>query len=143
MKAPAFSRLFGVIFLLVGALGFAPWATPPAPLGAEYLTLGNGYGLIFGIFAVNGAHDLLHILIGGWGVLASFGFKPSVIYLRFLAVFYLLLVVLGSIPITNTLFGAVPIYGWDVGLHAIVALVALYGGFGAGAVSPEANVPAR
>ena len=42
-----------------------------------------------------------------------------------------MLVVLGSIPITNTLFGAVPIYGWDVGL-LLVALVALYGGFGAG-----------
>ena len=81
-------------------------------------------------------HDLIHIAIGGWGVLASFGFKPSVIYLRSVACFYLLLVVLGAIPITNTLFGAVPIYGWDVGLHLLVALVALYGGFGAGSLEP-------
>jgi hypothetical protein len=141
MKAPAFSRLFGVLFLLVGALGFAPWATSPAPLGAQYLALGGNYGFIFGLFAVNGAHDLVHILVGGWGVLASFGFRGSVIYLRFLACFYLLLVVLGTIPITGTLFGAVPIYGWDVGLHLLVALVALYGGFGAGAI--PADAPAR
>ena len=136
MKAPGFARIIGVVFLVAGALGFAPWVTTPAPLDAQYINLGNYYGMIFGIFPVNAAHDFIHIVIGGWGVLASFGFKPSVIYLRSVACLYLLLVVLGTIPITNTLFGAVPIYGWDVGLHLIVALVALYGGFGAGSYEP-------
>ena len=117
MKAPGFARIIGVVFLFVGALGFAPWATVPAPLSAEYINLSTSYGMIFGIFPVNAVHDLIHIAIGGWGVLASFGFKGSVLYLRSVACFYLLLVVLGAIPITNTLFGAVPIYGWDVGLH--------------------------
>jgi hypothetical protein len=137
MKAPGFARLIGVALLFAGALGFAPWATTPAPLGAEYINLDSYYGFIFGIFPVNGAHDLIHILIGGWGVLASFGFKGSVWYLRTVACLYLLLVILGAIPITNTLFGAVPIYGWDVALHLIVALAALYAGFGAGSIEPE------
>ena len=66
MKAPAFARIFGVLFLFIGALGFAPWATAPAPLSAEYINLGSYYGLVFGIFAVNGVQDLVHILIGGW-----------------------------------------------------------------------------
>jgi hypothetical protein len=136
MKAPGIARIIGVVFLFVGALGFAPWAAPPAPLGAEYINLSTSYGMIFGLFPVNAAHDLIHIAIGSWGVLASFGFKPSVLYLRSVACLYLLLVVLGAIPITNTLFGAIPIYGWDVGLHLLVALVALYGGFGAGSQEP-------
>lgn len=137
MKAPGLARIIGVAFLFAGALGFAPWATVPAPLGLPYINLDGYYGLIFGIFAVNGAHDLIHILIGGWGVIASFGFKPSVLYLRAIACLYVLLVVLGAIPITNTLFGAVPIYGWDIALHLVVALLALYGGFGAGAIESK------
>jgi hypothetical protein len=136
MKAPGFARIIGVVFLFAGALGFAPWATTPAPLGAEYINWSNFYGMNFGIFPVNAAHDLIHIAAGGWGVLASFGFKSSVIYLRTIACLYLLLVILGAIPITNTLFGAVPIYGWDVPFHLLLALVALYGGFGAGSQEP-------
>jgi hypothetical protein len=132
MKAPGLARIIGVVFLFIGALGFAPWATTPAPLGAEYINLSNFYGMIFGIFPVNAAHDLIHIVIGGWGVPASFEFKPAVIYLRSIACLSVLLAVLGAIPITNTLFGAVPIYGWDVAFDLLVALVALYGGFGAG-----------
>lgn len=138
MKAPGFARIIGILFLAAGALGFVPWATSPAPLSLEYINLAGHYGLLFGTFAVNDAHDLIHIVIGGWGILASFAFKSSVLYLRAVACLYLLLFVLGIIPITNTLFGAVPIYGWDAGLHLIVALVALYGGFGAGAVREEA-----
>jgi Domain of unknown function (DUF4383) len=132
MKAPGIARIIGVVFLFAGALGFAPWATSPAPLDAQFINWGAAYGMIFGIFPVNAAHDLIHIAIGGWGVLASFDFKPSVMYLRSIACLYLLLVVLGAIPITSTLFGAVPIYGWDVALDLLVALLALYGGFGAG-----------
>jgi hypothetical protein len=136
MKAPGFARIIGVLFLFAGALGFAPWATVPATLGDQYINLGNFYGMIFGIFPVNAAHDFIHIVMGGWGVLASFGFKPSVIYLRVVACLYLVLTILGAIPITNTLFGAVPIYGWDVALDFLVALLALYGGFGAGSREP-------
>jgi hypothetical protein len=137
MKAPGFARVIGVIFLFAGALGFAPWATSPAPLSAEYINLAGHYGFVFGLFPVNDAHDLIHILLGGWGVLASFAFRPSVVYLRSIAVLYAVLVLLGLIPITNTLFGAVPIYGWDIALHGIVAVVAIYGGFGAGSIQPE------
>jgi hypothetical protein len=42
---------------------------------------------------------------------------------------YGLLAILGLIPGTNTLFGLVPIYGHDVWLHALSALIAAYFGF--------------
>jgi hypothetical protein len=136
MKAPALARILGVAFLLAGALGLAPFATVPAPLTAEYITLGGHYAYLFGFLPVNGLHDFLHIVFGGWGILASFGFKGSLIYLRSIAWIYLVLVVLGTIPITDTIFGAVPIYGFDVLLHLFIALVALYGGYGAGSRQP-------
>jgi hypothetical protein len=132
MKAPTFARIYGIVFLFVGAFGFAPLVTSPAPLSAEYLQLGDGYGFIFGLFPVNGLHDFVHIIFGGWGVIASFDFKWSVTYLRAVLWIYLVLVVLGLIPITNTLFGAMPVYGHDIWLHLLLALAAAYGAYGAG-----------
>ena len=51
------------------------------------------------------------------------------LYARAAAVIYALLTVLGMIPVTNTAFGRVPIYGHDVWLHAVLAVVAAYFGF--------------
>jgi hypothetical protein len=50
-------------------------------------------------------------------------------YFRAVAVIYGLLTVLGLLPATNTTFGLIPIYGNDVWLHAVLALVAAYFGW--------------
>ena len=50
---------------------------------------------------------------------------------RAVAVIYALLAVMGLIPGLNTTFGLVPIYGHDVWLHALLAIVAAYFGFAA------------
>jgi len=136
MKAPAMARIVGLLWLFAGALALVPLVTPPAPMTAEYLTLGANYGWLFGIFAVNAPADLLHIVLGGWGLIGSFGFKGSVLYLRAIAWICLILALLGAIPITNTLFGALPVYGYDIALHVVVGVFALYGGYGAGSIPP-------
>jgi hypothetical protein len=143
MNAPLISRIFGVLFLIAGIAGFLPFAAvaPPAPVDANYLQLNFFYRDLFGMFPVNAVHDGLHIFLGLWGLLAGSRFAWAVSYCRFVAVFYFFIVILGIIPITNTLFGLVPIYGWDVGLHAIAALVCAYGGFMRGAIEPTAEAP--
>jgi len=45
------------------------------------------------------------------------------------AVAYGLLVILGLLPATNTLFGLIPVYGNDVWLHLVLGVVAAYFGF--------------
>ena len=50
-----------------------------------------------------------------------------------MAVSYGLLVILGLIPATSTLFGLVPIYGMDVWLHLALGAIAAYFGFMAAA----------
>lgn len=137
MKAPGIARVLGMAFLLVGILGFAPFVTVPADLTAQWLTLNAGYGFLGGVFPVNVAGDLIYVVFGIWGLVASGTFAAAVRYCRAVAWIYGLLVVLGAIPITNTLFGAVPIYGYDVALHFVVALSALYGGYGAGRYEPK------
>ncbi len=136
MKAPAIARVLGIAFLLVGILGFAPYVTVPADLTAQWLTLNAGYGFLGGVFPVNVAGDLIAVLFGVWGLVASGTFAAAVRYCRAIAWIYTVLVVLGAIPITSTLFGVVPIYGYDVGLHLLVALLAFYGGYGAARYEP-------
>jgi hypothetical protein len=134
MNAQLLARLLGIVFFLAGVAGVVPWSSSPAPFDANVITLDQYYRFIFGMLPVNLVHDGLHALLGVWGLLAGSNFRASVGYLRFVAVFYLFIVILGIIPITNTLFGAVPIYGWDVLLHLVAVLIAAYGGFGAGSI---------
>ena len=109
------ARVFGAVFILVGLLGFVPALTPG--------------GHLLGLFPVNALHNLVHIALGAWGVVAGVSLAAAVIYFRGIAIIYGLLAVLGLIPGTNTLFGLAPIHGADVVLHAVLALIAAYFGF--------------
>ena len=109
------ARIFGAIFVVVGLLGFVPPLVPN--------------GNLLGLFPVNAMHNLVHIALGAWGLIAGASLAASLIYFRGLAVVYGLLAILGLVPATNTLFGLAPIYGADVVLHAVLALIAAYLGF--------------
>jgi hypothetical protein len=136
MKAPVIARVLGIGFLLAGILGFAPYVTVPAGFTAEWVTLHANYGFLFGVFAVNVIHDLIHVAFGLWGLVASGAFAASVRYCKVVAWIYAILAILGAIPITNTLFGAVPLYGYDVPIHLLVAFLGFWGGYGAGHWEP-------
>ncbi len=141
MNAPLIARVLGLLFIAVAAAGLLPWIAPVAPFDAQVVTLDMQYRMLFGIFPLNLAHDLVHLVFGVWGVVASLRFNAAVLYLRSVAWIYLVLVILGAIPIMNTLFGVVPIYGWDIALHCVIVLIAAYGGYGRGSIKPEAQAP--
>ena len=102
MNTGAMAMVFGVVFLLVGMIGFFP--APPPP-GAPPLAVEHGHGLALGLF-------------------------PSARgYFQLVAVSYVLLTVLGLIPMTQTTFGLVPIWGNDIWLHALIAAGAAYFGY--------------
>jgi hypothetical protein len=118
------ARLLGVVFVVVGLLGFVPSLTPN--------------GNLLGIFPVNALHNCVHIALGIWGLAVAGSASGALTYLRGLTVIYALLTVLGMIPATNTLFGLVPLHGADVGLHAALAVAAAYFGFGPPSKAPAA-----
>jgi hypothetical protein len=138
MDARAIARILGVLFVVVGAIAFIPLPLiAPAPaLDAPVVSLDAAYRLLFGLFPVNAAHDLVHIILGVWGLAAGVRFRSAVLYCRVVAIVYLVLAIFGLIPLLNTLLGVAPIYGWDVALHFIAALFAAYGGFGRGSQLP-------
>ncbi|HEX6377042.1 MAG TPA: DUF4383 domain-containing protein [Allosphingosinicella sp.] len=128
MNTRTFALIFGIVFLIVGAGGFIPGILQPGTPEAG-LTQTHGYGHELGLFPVNTLHNIIHLLFGIWGLLAYRSYAGARTYFRCVAVIYGLLTILGLLPQTNTTFGLVPIYGNDVWLHALLALVAAYFGW--------------
>jgi hypothetical protein len=123
----SFARIFGIVFLLAGLSGFVPGISPAHDHPG--LTVNAGSALAMGLFPVNVLHNAVHLIFGIWGFLAARSIGAARLYARAVAVIYGALTVMGLIPLTNTTFGLVPIYGNDVWLHALLALVAAYFGF--------------
>src|ERR671933_3034765 len=101
MNARMFALVFGIVYLLVGLLGFAATGTSMAA--------GPDAPRLMGLFPLNMLHNIVHILIGVWGLASYRSATGAVAYARGLAILYALLTILGLIPATNTLFGLVPI----------------------------------
>src|SRR5690349_20002705 len=123
MKARTFAMILGVVFVLVGLIGFCPFFTRHHMDDTTDLSVtGPGTGHLLGLFHVNLLHNLVHILFGVLGIaMARMG--QTVNYCRFVAIAYGLLAVLGLIPTANVwhTFGLIPIEGHDVWLHALIA----------------------
>ena len=128
MNTRTFALIFGIVFLIVGLGGFVLIDTTATP--DPGLTMRHGFGHELGTFPVNTIHNIIHILFGLWGIAASRGMAGgSVTYARGVAIIYGLMTIMGLLDATKNTFGFVPIYGADVWLHALLALVAAYFGW--------------
>jgi Domain of unknown function (DUF4383) len=125
MPVRYFALILGVVFLLVGVLGFVPGINQTHhALHPDVSVQGPGTGLLLGLFPVNVLHNLVHILFGIWGIAAYRTLPASRLYARGVAIIYGVLTIMGLVPALNTTFGLIPIYGNDVWLHGLIALVA-------------------
>jgi hypothetical protein len=88
-----------------------------------------GYGLLFGLFPVNVVHNLVHLGVGIWGIAAYATYPAARVYAQALAVIFGILTIMGFFPVLSTLFGLAPLFGHDIWLHALTAIVAAYFGF--------------
>ena len=132
MSTRTFALIFGIVFLIVGAAGFVPWLTVMDHSGHAAdadVTVRSFFGYALGLFPVNVLHNIVHLLFGVWGLLAYKSLAASRTYGRGVAIIYAVLTVMGLVPALNTTFGLIPIYGNDVWLHALLAIVAAYFGW--------------
>ena len=139
MNAPTLTRILGSLLLITGIAGVVPWTAPAAPPDAPVITLDGLYRFIAGVFPSNWAEDALYLVLGVFGFVAAMRFGSAVAYCRAVTWVFLVLVVLGALPLFAfyTLFGAAPVFGWDVALHASIVLIAAYGGYGRGSFTVE------
>jgi len=114
LKPAAF--VFGVIFLVVGILGFIPAAAP--------------HGMLFGIFHVNAAHNAVHLLSGAAALGCGLaGTGAARLYFRIFGIIYGLVAVLGFVQGETLLLGLISNNMADVWLHTTIAVVSLVLGF--------------
>ena len=127
-----FARWFGIVYVLVGILGFIPGINQMmAPEGG--VTVAMSYGHLIGIFPVNVIHNIVHLLIGGWGLASAGSFAQARTYARSIAVIYGVLAICGFFAPFSSLFGLAPLFSHDIWLHAASAVLAAYFGWGVAA----------
>ena len=114
--------LFGIVFLVVGILGFVPAATPVT----------NGMPMLLGIFHVNTAHNIVHLASGIVFLLCGMaGAGASRTFFKIFGIVYAIVAVWGFVAGNgNTLF-VVSNNAAVTWLHVVLALAMLYLGFGA------------
>ena len=129
MTARYFALTIGILYLLLGILGFFPGVVSAPLVDAPPLAADTGYGYLLGLFPVNMLHNVVHLAIGLWALIAYRSLAQSISFARGLAIIFGVLAVMGVLPMSNTAFGLVPLFGHTVWLHALTAAVAAYIGY--------------
>jgi hypothetical protein len=122
--------VFGVIFILVAVLGFI------SP-GGLVMAMDPTTGMVLGVFPVNLLHNIVHLLFGIWGLVASRAWSGSKTFFTVGGIIYVILTCVGFLWPTG--FGLVPLGGADIWLHGVLAIAMLGIGLTAKA-APAATV---
>lgn len=110
--------LFGVVFILVGILGFVPGVTTNE--------------MLLGIFHVNAAHNVVHLLSGAVALFAGMtSAGASRMYFRIFGVVYGLVAIMGFMHMGEhtMLLGLISNNDADTYLHVVIAAASLLFGF--------------
>ncbi|MEO8485476.1 MAG: DUF4383 domain-containing protein [Betaproteobacteria bacterium] len=108
---------FGVIMLLAGIAGYVPALVPD--------------GKLLGIFAVNGAHNLVHVATGVVALVLAFASPGNLsMFFKVFGIVYGLVAVLGMFAGEQPLLGIIAHNMADMWLHVAIAAFSLWVGFG-------------
>lgn len=137
--------IIGAFFLIIGIAGFVPGLVSLPPAGFQSpipldtpSTYAQGFGYLFGLFPTNLMHNLVHLTVGLLGITAASTQGGARFYNRAFAVSYILIALMGVLPLTQTTFGLMPIFGNNVWLNALTGIITAYVGFLA---PPSAETP--
>src|SRR6266545_7987596 len=109
--------LFGIVFLLIGILGFVRAVTPDN-------------GMLLGIFHVNTAHNIVHLASGIVFLLCGMaGTGPAQTFFRIFGIIFGVVALLGFFYGDNALLGIVANNTADTWLYVVLAVVMLFFGF--------------
>ncbi len=129
MNTRTFALVWGILFLLITASGLIPGLWHPAGPDHPDLRIESQYGDALGLWPVNILHNIVHLLFGVWGIVASRSWDGARTYAKAVAIVYSLFVIMGLVPGLDTTFGFVPLFGNDIWLHILLAAPAYYFGF--------------
>lgn len=131
MHTKNFALIAGLVMLMMGLIAFVPSLNVVE--GLPPIEVNTSYGMFLDIFPLNIFNKIALIIFGIAGVFAYMTSKESyhysVIYSK--VVFWAMgtLAVLGLFPQTNTLFGYWPLFGFEIIVHGLFALLGGYYGY--------------
>jgi hypothetical protein len=117
-----FALLFGMVYVVIGIVGFIPGLHTMAPASAPHMDQTASYGYLFGLFPINALHNALHIVVGLAGIAAFPRFSLARAYCILVFLLFGLLTVMGFIPQLDTAWGWVPLFSGDTWLHAATSI---------------------
>ena len=133
--ARLYCTLVGAVLVIAGIIGFfysAGFETGVAGVAKDTDD-------VFGILAVNGWHNVVHILLGVLALVAAGSAYSARTYCLAIGLVYVLLALWGFIDGDGIILGLIPLNDEDNVLHLILGLT----GLAAGAATPAAAAPAR
>jgi hypothetical protein len=110
----------GVVFLLVGVLGFVPGIT--SNYDSLMLATHESDAQLLGLFQVSVLHNIVHLLFGVWGLIAARTASGSRTFLVVGGIIYLVLFLYGLVVPQNSDANFVPVNGADDILHLLLAV---------------------
>lgn len=127
MTARNYAALCGGLYLVLGLAGFLPpvWERP---VGGPTLTIKVFYVSILGVFLTNVILTMVHVVIGLWGVMAANNPYSSLMFARAGCLVLAVLGIAGLVPMheVRTVFGTMPLQGWNAWLHLATAAIGLW-----------------
>lgn len=113
-----------IVMILLSVLSFIiPGA---AYIDYPSLSVTYSYGWFLDLLPMNVVNKIALLLFGIAGLISSRTFSASLMWARSVFVVMGILAILGLFPLTNTLFGLLPLYGTQILEHGVFAVVALY-----------------
>lgn len=110
------AKMFGVVLLIVGVLGFVPGVT--------------NNQMLLGVFHVNPAHNMVHIATGAIALWAGMTSESAArIFFQAFGVVYGLVALLGFFVREGMIFGLISNNMADTWLHVAISAMSLYLGF--------------
>lgn len=126
-----FALIAGMVMMMMGLIAFVP--TLNITEGLPLIKVNTSYGMFLDVFPLNIFNKVALILFGVAGIACYFSKSSSTHYSIIYAkvVFWVMgaLAILGIIPMTNTLFGYWPLFGFEIFAHGIFAIAGGYYGY--------------
>jgi uncharacterized protein DUF4383 len=122
--------IFGAVFVLIGILGFVPDVAPD--------------GMLLGLFHVNAAHNIVHLLSGACALCAGVhSVWASRMFFQAFGTVYGLVAALGFVYDDRPILGLIANNHADAWLHVVIAGVSLLLGFATATSVVERQPTAR
>lgn len=131
MHTKNFALIGGLVMLIMGLISFIPAMNVVEGLPPLYVNM--SYGMFLDLFPMNVFNKIALIAFGIGGLSAYFTTQDTLHYSIMFSkiVFWAMgaLAILGLFPQTNTLFGYWPLFGFEIIVHGIFALIGGYYGY--------------